>query len=60
LHVDAGGRKLPAPEETEAKPDFVARAVLLASELGIIAKMDLIEGEDGSVTSATTTSALWI
>jgi hypothetical protein len=56
VRVDAGGGKLPAPEETEAKPDFVARAVLLASELGIIAKMDLIEGEDGSVTSATTTS----
>jgi CRISPR-associated endonuclease Cas1/CRISPR-associated protein Cas4 len=55
VRVDSGGGKLPAPEETEAKPDFVARAVMLASEtLGIIAKMDLIEGEDGSVTPVDT------
>jgi CRISPR-associated endonuclease Cas1/CRISPR-associated protein Cas4 len=55
VRVDSGGGKLPAPEETEAKPDFVARAVTLASErLGIIAKMDLIEGEDGRVTPADT------
>src|SRR5216684_9380006 len=51
VRVDAGGGKLPAPAEIDDKPDFVARAVTLASErLGIIAKMDLIEGEDGTVT----------
>src|ERR1051326_7441681 len=51
VRVDAGGGKLPAPEDIEGKPDFVARSVMIASEaLGIIAKMDLIEGEDGSVT----------
>src|SRR5271168_4076537 len=51
VRVDAGGGKLPPPEEADAKPDFTARAVTLASEkLGIIGKMDLIEGEDGSVT----------
>jgi CRISPR-associated endonuclease Cas1/CRISPR-associated protein Cas4 len=55
VRVDSGGGRLPAPEETDAKPDFVARAVMLASEtLGIIAKMDLIEGEDGSVTPVDT------
>ena len=51
MRVDAGGGKLPAPAEIDDKPDFVARSVMLASErLGIIAKMDLIEGEDGTVT----------
>src|ERR1700722_9504359 len=36
VRVDAGGGKLPAPEETDANPDFVARAVTLASDqLGI-------------------------
>jgi CRISPR-associated endonuclease Cas1/CRISPR-associated protein Cas4 len=51
VRVDAGGGKLPAPADAEEKPDFAARAVTLASErLGIIAKMDLIEGEDGTVT----------
>src|SRR5437867_3852049 len=53
--VDAGGGKLPAPAEVEDKPDFVARSVTLTSEaLGIIAKMDLIEGEDGAVTPVDT------
>jgi CRISPR-associated protein Cas4 len=52
---DAGGGKLPTPAEINAKPDFVARSVTLASEqLGIIAKMDLIEGEDGTVTPIDT------
>ena len=51
VRIDAGGGGLPTPEETDAKPDFVARSVTLASEtLGIIAKMDLVEGEDGTVT----------
>src|ERR1700693_1453643 len=27
VRVDSGGGKLPAPQETDAKPDFVARAV---------------------------------
>jgi CRISP-associated protein Cas1 len=53
--VDAGGGRLPAPADTDEKPDFAARAVTLASErLGIIAKMDLIEGEDGTVTPVDT------
>ncbi len=55
VRVDAGGGRLPAPVETDEKPDFAARSVTLASErLGIIAKMDLIEGEDGSVTPVDT------
>lgn len=55
VRVDAGGGKLPDAAETEARPDFSARAVTLASErLGIVAKMDLIEGEDGLVTPVDT------
>jgi CRISPR-associated endonuclease Cas1/CRISPR-associated protein Cas4 len=55
VRVDAGGGKLPAPAEIDDKPDFVARSVTLAAEaLGIIAKMDLIEGEDGTVTPIDT------
>lgn len=55
VRVDAGGGRLPAASEVEDKPDFVARSVMLASEaLGIIAKMDLIEGEDGTVTVVDT------
>jgi CRISPR-associated exonuclease Cas4/CRISPR-associated protein Cas1 len=51
VQVDAGGGKLPPADEIGDKPDFVARSVMLASEtLGIIAKMDLVEGEDGTVT----------
>src|SRR5262249_42361036 len=42
-------------EEGNGGADFVARSVMLASErLGIIAKMDLIEGEDGAVTPVDT------
>jgi CRISPR-associated endonuclease Cas1/CRISPR-associated protein Cas4 len=53
--VDAGGGRLPSPADSEAKPDFAARSVTLASErLGITAKMDLIEGEDGAVTPVDT------
>jgi hypothetical protein len=49
VRVDAGGGKLPAPAEIDDRPDFVARSVTLASDaLGIIAKMDLIEGEPGA------------
>ncbi|MGA2293526.1 CRISPR-associated endonuclease Cas4g/Cas1g [Bradyrhizobium sp.] len=55
VRVDGGGGKLPAPAEVDGKPDFVARSVTLASErLGIIAKMDLVEGEDGTVTPIDT------
>jgi CRISPR-associated endonuclease Cas1/CRISPR-associated protein Cas4 len=55
VRIDAGGGKLPAPEATDEKPDFVARAVTLSSEsLGIIAKIDLIEGEGGSVVPIDT------
>jgi CRISPR-associated endonuclease Cas1/CRISPR-associated protein Cas4 len=55
VRVDAGGGKMPAPDETEARPDFVARSVMLSSAaLGIIAKMDVIEGEGGAVTPVDT------
>jgi CRISPR-associated exonuclease Cas4/CRISPR-associated protein Cas1 len=55
VRVDAGGGRLPAPAETDERPDFVARSVTLASEtFGIIAKIDLIEGEDGAVTPVDT------
>jgi CRISPR-associated exonuclease Cas4/CRISPR-associated protein Cas1 len=49
MRVDAGGGRLPPADETDEKPDFAARSVTLASEsLGIIARIDLIDGEDGS------------
>jgi CRISPR-associated protein Cas4 len=55
VRVDSGGGKLPAPDTVDDRPDFAARSVTLASErLGIIAKMDLIEGEDGTVTPVDT------
>jgi CRISPR-associated endonuclease Cas1/CRISPR-associated protein Cas4 len=55
VRIDAGGGKLPAPADAQEKPDFVARSVTLASDtLGIIAKMDLVEGEDGTVTPVDT------
>jgi CRISPR-associated exonuclease Cas4/CRISPR-associated protein Cas1 len=55
VRVDAGGGRLPAPDETDERPDFIARSVTLASErLGIIAKMDVIDGEGGSVTPVDT------
>ncbi|MFN3351419.1 CRISPR-associated endonuclease Cas1, partial [Pseudorhodoplanes sp.] len=55
VRVDAGGGKLPAPAETDEKPDFTARSVTLASErLGIIAKIDLVDGDGGSVTPVDT------
>src|SRR6202049_3825977 len=55
VRVDAGGGKLPAPAELDDRPDFIARSVTLSSDgLGIIAKMDLIEGEDGTVTPIDT------
>src|SRR5687767_8821764 len=55
LRVDAGGGKLPPPDNIEDRPDFTARSVTLASEtLGIIAKIDLVDGEDGAVTPVDT------
>jgi CRISPR-associated exonuclease Cas4/CRISPR-associated protein Cas1 len=55
VRVDSGGGSLPAPEEAEERPDFIARSVTLASEqLGIIARIDLVEGGDGSVTPVDT------
>jgi len=55
--VDAGSpRALPPPDEADtgtedAAPDFTARAVTLSAErLGLIAKLDMIEGTDGAVT----------
>jgi len=55
VRIDSGGGKLPAPADAQEKPDFVARSVTLASDkLGIIAKMDLVEGEDGTVTPVDT------
>src|ERR1700756_3467455 len=32
VRIDAGGGKLPAPDETDDKPDFSVRSVTLASE----------------------------
>ena len=51
VRLDAAGGALPAPDDVEERPDFIARSVTLASQaLGIVAKMDLVEGEDGAVT----------
>jgi CRISPR-associated protein Cas1 len=50
--VDAGGGAVPLPGEGEVR---AARSVELSSErLGIIAKLDLLEGADGSVTPVDT------
>ncbi|EJW11567.1 CRISPR-associated RecB family exonuclease Cas4b / CRISPR-associated protein Cas1 [Rhodovulum sp. PH10] len=55
VRVDAGGGTLPAAETVDEKPDFSVRSVTLASEkLGIVGKMDLVEGEDGAVTPVDT------
>jgi CRISPR-associated protein Cas1 len=50
--VDAGGGAAPLPSEGEVK---AARSVELSSErLGIIAQLDLLEGEDGRVVPVDT------
>src|ERR1700691_2567571 len=50
--VDAGGGGVPLPAESELK---AARSVELASEqLGITAKLDLLEGSDGGVVPVDT------
>ncbi len=55
VRLDAGGGKLPAADAIDDRPDFAARSVTLASEsLGIIGKIDLVEGEDGTVTPVDT------
>ena len=51
--VDAGKPALPSPEAAAAagSPDFATRSVELASErLGLVAKLDLLEGGDGTVS----------
>lgn len=48
--VDQPGGELPAPQEIEDTERVHARSVTLSSNrLGLIAKMDLIEAEDGKV-----------
>lgn len=55
VRIDRGSGRLPSPEEMAEQPDFALRSVMLASEgLGIIAKMDLVEGDDGTVTPVDT------
>ena len=54
--VDAGGGAAPLPSEGEVK---AARSVELSSEkLGIIAQLDLLEGEDGGVVPVDTKKGL--
>lgn len=51
--VDAGKPTLPAPDAAAAAdaPDFTTRSVELASDrLGLVAKLDLLEGGDGTVS----------
>ena len=53
--VDAGGGAAPLPSEGEVK---AARSVELSSErLGIIAKIDLLEGQNGAVVPVDTKRA---
>jgi CRISPR-associated endonuclease Cas1/CRISPR-associated protein Cas4 len=48
--VDRASGELPAPEDIDAETRFHARSITLSSNrLGLIAKMDLIEAEDGAV-----------
>jgi CRISPR-associated endonuclease Cas1/CRISPR-associated protein Cas4 len=48
--VDAPAGKLPSPDEIEADTRVHARSITLSSNrLGLIAKLDLIEAEDGRV-----------
>ena len=49
--VDKPGGKLPAPQATEEQERIHARSITLSSNrLGLIAKMDLVEGEGDQVT----------
>jgi CRISPR-associated protein Cas1 len=48
--VDKGGGDLPAPDEMEEETKVHARSITLSSnKLGVIAKLDLIEAEEGEV-----------
>jgi CRISPR-associated protein Cas1 len=48
--VDRGAGTLPEPEEIGTEERIHARSVTLSSErLGLVARLDLIEGEDGAV-----------
>jgi CRISPR-associated endonuclease Cas1/CRISPR-associated protein Cas4 len=48
--VDKGGGELPAPDEMEEETNIHARSITLSSNrLGVIAKLDLIEAEEGEV-----------
>ncbi len=48
--VDAPSGKLPSPDEIEADTRVHARSITLSSNrLGLIAKLDLVEAEDGRV-----------
>ncbi len=50
VRVDEGGGRLPAPEELDEEMSR-ARSVTLSSErLGVIAKIDVVEAEEGIVT----------
>lgn len=49
--VDKPGGKMPAAEDAEPEAEFHARSITLSSnKLGLIAKMDLVEGEGTVVT----------
>ena len=49
--VDSPGGELPAPEDAETAERIHARSITVSSNrLGLIAKMDLIEGEGGRLT----------
>src|SRR5690625_92142 len=49
--VDRGGGRLPAAEELEPEERIHARSITLASEkLGLVARLDLVEAEDGVVS----------
>ncbi len=48
--VDKEEGRLPLPEEIEKEDTFVARGVLLeSSNLGLVARIDIVEGREGSV-----------
>lgn len=48
--VDRKGGELPEPDDIEAETRFHASSITLSSNrLGLIAKMDLVEAEDGAV-----------
>lgn len=49
--VDERAGRLPEPEEAPEAPPFVVRSLELGSErLGLVARMDVVEGEDGRLS----------